>query len=446
MPCLTRLQGRCTVRAFLRALVLAVAQIVLRVLCDSAICRVAERRGAEDEALLVRRIPAVVGDADHGVERDLDLGRAGAWLAHQVGVHQPQHCLVRDQQQRLVEGSSAGGDCCRGGSAHASSRVSRTAVRAGAKQRRCSACKLAGPTRWCRQVLPVVGVQAVSSRVESCQDVKVRLAARVAAGNGGELLDSPAGPKRAWRGCASRGWTGAASGGEPESGDKREKPQVERRKSKGYVHPTTAVHAARPPPSWPRPHLGVCLALVLAREDLVQVPVDAWGHLLPKRLGGRQPLAAPGTRRRRIGEAVAGGRSEAGGEAAAGDGAAGAVGADVAVGCLGCAVGLRGRRVVRLLAKAGQREDRVRDVPRGEDGALERRGPEPALAHDTLLHKDVGRYPLPQPARVLFPRWRERRVAANLSEDVVLGLAVPAEIDGVGRRVDDGEELGDAHA
>mmetsp|Transcript_29493 Transcript_29493/g.86208 ORF Transcript_29493/g.86208 Transcript_29493/m.86208 type:complete len:341 (-) Transcript_29493:166-1188(-) len=83
---------------------------------------------------------------------------------------------------------------------------------------------------------------------------------------------------------------------------------------------------------------------------------------------------------------------------------------------------------------------------RRQDGPLQRRRPEATLDQPTVrVAPHVLRHPRAESLGVLGAGGRERRVASNLAQDVILGLAVAREVDDVRRRVDRREELRDTH-
>ena len=67
----------------------------------------------------------------------------------------------------------------------------------------------------------------------------------------------------------------------------------------------------------------------------------------------------------------------------------------------------------------------MRDMLRGEDGTLQRGGPQASLEWLSLGGgADVRRHPRAEPLGILLARLAQRRVAADLTEHIVLGLAV----------------------
>mmetsp|Transcript_31128 Transcript_31128/g.73890 ORF Transcript_31128/g.73890 Transcript_31128/m.73890 type:complete len:296 (-) Transcript_31128:292-1179(-) len=228
----------------------------------------------------------------------------------------------------------------------------------------------------------------------------------------------------------------------------------------------------------------VSQALVLPCEDLVQIAVDARRHLLPlllrlqrlRRLlgdggeAGERVVAADGRQAvdvsrelqlRGVATAAAcrgSGKREAASAArhqAISDRGKGSGGVQRRR-RVGLAVAAGGGRVVAASGAVGifalprpavgRREERVRDVVRRADGALQRRRPEPYAPHVvvTVLAHVLG-HPRGEALCILAARLGERRVTADLTEQVVLRLAMPGEVDDVRRRVDRGEELRDPH-
>mmetsp|Transcript_8193 Transcript_8193/g.34777 ORF Transcript_8193/g.34777 Transcript_8193/m.34777 type:complete len:536 (+) Transcript_8193:7-1614(+) len=104
------------------------------------------------------------------------------------------------------------------------------------------------------------------------------------------------------------------------------------------------------------------------------------------------------------------------------------------------------RRELRPLATVLQLDLRVRDVPRGEDCALQRARPKaarPRLASLFVFAQLLVRV-LAEAHGVLLPHQRQAAVASDLALEVVLALAVPGQVDGLVRRVQVAQKLHDA--